>query len=119
MKPFSWTRPCRFRLISLASAVCLGQRGPDLGVQDLVVGVLACRALGIIRVGGSDAQQSHRGHGQQFAHFHCGLPGSVFGNLAEVYAQRAQLAVEMRAFHAYTLGEQPDLAIAEHQLLQR
>ena len=37
--------------------------------------------------------------------------------MADFYAQRAQLAVQMSTLHIHPLGEQPDLAIAQHQLL--
>src|SRR3974390_2011232 len=44
-------------------------------------------------------------------------PWSVVCALAEVDPQRAQLAVQVRAFHADALGELADLAVAQQQLL--
>ncbi|MBT8106771.1 MAG: CapA family protein [Gammaproteobacteria bacterium] len=35
----------------------------------------------------------------------------------EVHAERAQLAIEMRALHADALGKLPDFAVTQHQLL--
>ena len=37
--------------------------------------------------------------------------------VADLDAERAQLAVQVRALHVHALGEQPDLAVAQHQLL--
>src|SRR5687768_2168262 len=42
---------------------------------------------------------------------------SILGQLAEVDAERAELAVEVRPLHADALGQLPDLAVAQDQLL--
>ena len=43
----------------------------------------------------------------------------VLAHVAEVDAERAQLAVEVRALHADALGELAHLAVAQQQLLRR
>src|SRR6266478_6738499 len=42
---------------------------------------------------------------------------SVLADVSEVDAEGAQLAVQVRALHADALGELPDLAVAQQQLL--
>src|SRR5262245_60252780 len=43
--------------------------------------------------------------------------GSVLADVAEVHAQRTQLAVEVRALHSDAFRELADLAVAQKQLL--
>jgi hypothetical protein len=42
---------------------------------------------------------------------------SVLADVAEIDAERAEFAVQVRALHADALGQLPDLAVAEQQLL--
>src|ERR1700685_4212605 len=42
---------------------------------------------------------------------------SVLADVAEIHAERAQLAIQVRALHADALGELSHLAVAQEQLL--
>src|SRR5690348_17346909 len=47
------------------------------------------------------------------------FPILVVGELSKVDAECAEFTIEVRAFDTDTLGELPDFAVAQHELLQK